>query len=235
MNRWLFLSIVLTAVAVGASLYLYEYRERYLPPEVPTHWNAAGEVDASVPRDQLLFQFLLLPGVMAAFVLLTLALPWLSPKPFSVESFRGSYNYIMFLAVAMMGWIHASLLARWVWADLDFVRVMMGGMFLFFALMGNMLGKVRRNFYVGVRTPWTLASEAVWNRTHRLAAWLFTGAGVVGLVAVLCMVPPLLALPLIFVAAIVPVVYSLVLYKRLEKEGKLDAPAAAAPREGDLT
>ena len=51
---------------------------------------------------------------------------------------------------------------------------------LLLALLGNVLGKVRRNFWVGVRTPWTLADVRVWERTHRLAAWLFTVAGLVG-------------------------------------------------------
>jgi uncharacterized membrane protein len=102
-------------------------------------------------------------------------------------------------------------------------------MFLFFALLGNVLGKVQRNFYVGVRTPWTLASETVWVQTHRLAAWLFTGAGVLGLVIVLVGVPFYFAFGLILVAALVPVVYSLVLYKRLEKKGLLEPPAEINP------
>jgi uncharacterized membrane protein len=111
---------------------------------------------------------------------------------------------------------------------------MMGGMFLFFALMGNVLGKVRRNFWVGVRTPWTLASEAVWVRTHRQTAWVWVAGGTVGFLAILAGVPPLLALILVLPPLVLyPVVYSLVLYKRLEREGKLGTPAAAA-QEGDL-
>jgi len=88
------------------------------------------------------------------------------------------------------------------------------------------LGKVRRNFYVGVRTPWTLASERVWNDTHRLAAKLFVGAGIIGLAAVVLPFPlPAVIITVVasmIVAGLIPAVYSLILYKRLEKLGELD-------------
>jgi uncharacterized membrane protein len=72
-----------------------------------------------------------------------------------------------------------------------------------------------------VRTPWTLASEAVWIRTHRLTAWLFVGFGLAGFVAVLAGAPPLWCFAGLIVAALTPVVYSLVLYKKLQKAGKV--------------
>ena len=59
-------------------------------------------------------------------------------------------------------------------------RAMLAGLMIMFGLMGNVMGKVRRNFWVGVRTPWTLASDRVWNDTHRLAGQLFVGAAVIG-------------------------------------------------------
>jgi uncharacterized membrane protein len=106
-------------------------------------------------------------------------------------------------------------------AGVDLTRLLMGGTFLFLALMGNVLGKVRRNFWMGVRTPWTLASEAVWIRTHRLAAWVFVGGGLAGLAAVLLGVDVTVCLALLVVVGVVPVLYPLALYKTLEKQGKL--------------
>ena len=105
MNRRLSLSLSVAAVALAfaGSLVIYLNRERWLPAQVPTHWNFRNEVDATTPRDNLLPVLLIMPAVMVGDLLLTLALPWLSPKPFSVESFRGTYNYIMLLAVLMCG------------------------------------------------------------------------------------------------------------------------------------
>jgi len=104
---------------------------------------------------------------------------------------------------------------------IDSMKALIAGLFLFFALLGNVIGKVRRNFWMGVRTPWTLASEVVWDRTHRVAAWLFTGVGVVGCVAVLAGVPFLVCFAALIVVAFFPIFYSLVLYKKLQSQGRV--------------
>jgi uncharacterized membrane protein len=83
------------------------------------------------------------------------------------------------------------------------------------------LGQVRRNFWVGVRTPWTLTSEAVWSRTHRLAAWLYVPLGVAGAAAVVLGAPLSACFVVFIVVVLLPAVYSLVLYKRLERQGNL--------------
>jgi uncharacterized membrane protein len=221
MNRWLYVSLTLAALALGASLYVYAYRDEMLPDRVPTHSNIHGEPDKWTPRDDMLPQLLILPGAMVLLSVLPLVLPWLSPRPFGVEEFRDTFNYLFVLVVALMAYLDAVILTGWTHPDLDVSRPLIAGIFLFFALLGNQLGKVRRNFWMGVRTPWTLASETVWTQTHRVAAWLFVGAGVLGFVAVLAEVPLVLCFGFFLVAALVPVIYSLVLYKRLERAGKL--------------
>jgi uncharacterized membrane protein len=87
-------------------------------------------------------------------------------------------------------------------------------------VIGNVLGKVRRNFWMGVRTPWTLANDTVWAATHRLAARLMVAAGLLGAMAVWLGVPIAICFVLLIAALLVPAVYSLVLYKRLEREGQ---------------
>jgi uncharacterized membrane protein len=95
-------------------------------------------------------------------------------------------------------------------------RPLVGGIFLFFALMGNLLGKVRRNFWMGIRTPWTLASDAVWIATHRAAARLYTAVGLIGAVMVFLGAPLALCFVILIVGAFVPMVQSYFFYKRLE-------------------
>lgn len=221
MTRWLWLSLALTVAAFGASLYVYAFDFERLPPQVPTHFDINGQADAWTPRDQVLPMFLLLPGVMLLLIVLTLLLPWLSPRRFEVDDFRAVYGYVMALAVALMGYLHGVFLWGALAPRVPIVRVLFGGLFLFFLLVGNVLGQVRRNFWMGVRTPWTLASDAVWIGTHRLAAWLFVGAGALGLLGVFLDVPVAVLVAVLLVAALVPVGYSLVLYKRLEREGRL--------------
>jgi uncharacterized membrane protein len=230
MNRWLLVSVAATVVALAAGVGVYLYRDPLLPKEVYTHWDANDKPNSKpLSRDDALPIFLIMPGAMTAFIGLTLALPWLSPKNFKVDEFRATYNYAMFLVVLLMGWLQAAILLGTAQSDIGVGRLIFAGVFLFFALLGNVLGKVRRNFWIGVRTPWTLASEAVWDQTHRLAAWFFAGAGVLGFLTTvvsavlrLDFLPTLIAcMAMIGVAALAPVFYSLVLYKRLEKQGKL--------------
>jgi uncharacterized membrane protein len=167
-----------------------------------------------------------MPTVMAGLVVLTLVLPWLSPRGFRVESFRKVYEYLMALVVVLFGYIHGVILVGSLVPGVNVARLLFGGLFLFFALLGNVLGKVRRNFWMGIRTPWTLASDAVWEGTHRLGAWLFVACGVAGFVCVLAGVTLWVCLLLLAPAVVVPLVYSLVLYKRLEREGRLGPPAS---------
>jgi uncharacterized membrane protein len=100
-------------------------------------------------------------------------------------------------------------------------RVILCGVCLFYVLIGNVMGKLRRNFYLGVRTPWTLASERVWNATHRFAARVTVAGGLLGLALSLAGLY-LWALSAILVPAITSVVYSLVIYKQLERRGEID-------------
>jgi uncharacterized membrane protein len=223
MRRWLVISLVLTAAALATGLVAWGGAFGPLPDPFPTHWDVNGKPDAWVPAERAL-PFLLLPsGVMALMILLGLVLPWLSPKQFEVEPFRSTYDYILLLMVALFGYIHLALLLHYFAGGVDATRLLVGGLMLFFAFLGNVTGKVRRNFWVGVRVPWTLASETVWNRTHRVAAWLWTPGGLVLGVAVLLGMPLAWAFVPFMVLLLYPVLYSLLLYKRLQREGKLES------------
>jgi len=185
---------------------------------VPIHWNAHGQPNGWGPKWSL---FLWGPGIMAALVLLFAALPWLSPRKFEVDSFRSTYLYIMIVLVSMLAYIHALALAAGLGIAMDVERAVTGGVCLFIALLGNVLGKVRRNFYIGIRTPWTIADERVWNKTHRLAAKTCFACGLIGLVAVVLRAPLWFPLATVIAGPMIPAIYSLVFYKQLERRGEL--------------
>lgn len=187
-----------------------------LPDRVPTHWNIEGKPDQWGHKWIDLF---LVPGIMAATILLTLALPALSPKNFKIEPFLGTYNEIMTLIVALMGYIHVVLVQAASHPDVDMGRILVGGILFFFAILGNLMGKVRRNFWMGIRTPWTLASDAVWVATHRLAGRLMFWGGLAGAAAAFLGAPLVWVLALLLVAVFYPVVHSFILYKRMERAG----------------
>ena len=221
MTRWLIASLSLTAIALAAALSLGFGAPEVLRERIPIHWDINMEPDGWVPRGEFAPYLLVFPGVMALMVLLMWGLPYLSPKSFEVERFAATWGYVFTLLVAYFGYLFA--LQAWVavsenaWFDRPFIA----GIFVLFGLLGNVMGKVQRNFWMGVRTPWTLASEAVWVRTHRHAAWLWVATGIVGAVMVLVGVPFWIAFVLLMASALWPVLYSLIVYKRLQREGRV--------------
>jgi len=206
--------ILLTAAALAATSLAYPQ----LPDLVARHWDVNGQPNGYSPKWVL---FLIGPGLMAAVVLLTWQLPWLSPRHFQVESFQPTYTQIMLITVGMLAYIDGVVLWAGVGGTVNVGRAGLFGVCLFLAFLGNVAGKIRRNFYIGVRTPWALANERVWNATHRLAAKTFVLGGLAGL-ALLAMGlngwPPFIAA---LAGALIPVPYSLYFYKQLERRGEL--------------
>ena len=156
------------------------------------------------------------PGVMALMVGLAFVLPWLSPKPFSIERFRPTYDYVMTLIVMLFAYIQIAILVATVDEGKFGMKMIIGGIFLFFAALGNVLGKVRRNFWMGVRTPWTLSSKASWTKTHRLAGWLFILMGLLAIAWALAQTAWLFDLMLAVDGGclVLIVVYSYLVYRR---------------------
>jgi uncharacterized membrane protein len=211
-GKYYLAGILLTAAVLVATVIAYPH----LPSSVPRHWDIHGLPNGYSPKWTLYFG----PGLMCGIMLLTWQLPWLSPRHFEVESFRSTYLQAMLIAVGMLAYGDAVILWIGVGHIVNVSRTMIGGACLFFVLLGNLMGKIRRNFYIGVRTPWALANERVWNATHRLAAKTFFLGGLAGLALIAMDLPgwPVAALA---AGALIPVPYSLYFYKQLERRGEL--------------
>ena len=204
---------VILAILIGTAVAY-----PHLPNVIPIHWDAYGRVNGWGPKWSL---FLYGPGLMLFIVLMFRALPWLSPEKFEVDSFRTTYLYIMIVTIAMLAYIQILILLGSLGMAVDMSRTIEGGICLLIALLGNVMGKVRRNFFVGIRTPWTIANERVWNVTHRVAAKTLFAGGLLGLIAVLLRAPFWAPITLIMLAALAPAAYSLIFYKQLERRGEL--------------
>ena len=195
-----------------------------LPDQIPTHWNIRGEVDGRGGK----WTLFLFPAMMLVALILFYFLPALSPRHFEVDAFRPTYLYIMDVSLGLFAYMEFVLLYTVYQAvhesgSSNIGRGFFAGIFLFFALAGNVMGKVRQNFYIGIRVPWTLASERVWNDTHRLGAWVMTGAGLLGFAMTVLGVPIWIAFVVLFGSLAFLLVYSFVHYKNLERAGQLES------------
>jgi uncharacterized membrane protein len=213
-NRYLVMSLLLVVAAFAATFYVYGR----LPDRIPLHWNADGEIDRYGSRASAF----MMPGVMAGVLALLAVLPKVSPMRFSVDAFSDTYWYCALIVEGMLAYIHGVVMAGSLDHGIDTGRWMLGGMAIFIALLGNVMGKVRRNFWLGVRTPWTLANERVWYATHRLAAKMMVACSALAFIAALANLR-FAAVVLIVIGPLVPAVYSLLYYKRLERSGGLEA------------
>ncbi len=221
MNRayWIIAGLLVAGSWVlAASLY------QGLPQRVPTHWNWEGKVDGWGNKSWATF---LMPGMMTIMLVFFVFLPALSPRHFEVDRFRSTYLYIMAVMMGLFAYMNVMILLA-TWQEVhqgpklfDIGRALIAGVFLFIALIGNVMGKVRRNFYIGIRVPWTLASDRVWDDTHRLAAWLMVAGGLIGFLMVIVRLPVSWSLGVLIVTMCIPVLYSFVHYKRLERQGVL--------------
>jgi uncharacterized membrane protein len=214
MNRpcW-WISAGVTLAAFVASLVVYSS----LPAQVPTHRGFDGKPDSYGPKEWAAF---LVPGLMVVMLGVLALLPILSPKNFRIEPFRGTYERIVVIVMLMFGYMQIAVLAGAARPDFPVGRFLIAGIFLALAGLGNLLGKVQRNFWVGIRVPWTLASERVWNDTHRMGAWVFTVGSLIGFLLAL-FDQTIAAFILLILIALIPIIYSFVHYKNLERKGEI--------------
>lgn len=214
------LLFVIASFALAAALY------SRLPDPVPTHWNLRGEADGFTPKPWGAF---VLPLVTAGCWLLFLVLPRLSPRGYRLDRFARVYGIIQVVITGFMFALTCLALLAAIGVPVAMDRVLYAGLGALFIVLGNYLGKVTRNFFVGIRTPWTLASDEVWLRTHRLGSRCFVAGGIVALVGGLAGGGAPLLVTAVGIAALVPVVYSYVIYRRLEGDDK-DGGAAPESR-----
>ncbi|ELX09855.1 hypothetical protein DUF1648 [Janthinobacterium sp. HH01] len=207
-TRYLLFCFALIAAVCAATFYLWPQ----LPERVPTHWNIDGVVDGYSSRAAL---WLLGPGLMTVMALTGVVLPAISPRRFDMAGFESTYYYTFGVVVGMLAYVYALVLAATLHVAVPMDRAIPAGVFILLILTGNPMGKVRRNFFLGIRTPWTIASERVWYATHRLAARMMVASGVLGLLALWLGAPHWVLLVLIMAWTPLAVGYSLLLYKRL--------------------
>jgi uncharacterized membrane protein len=122
---------------------------------------------------------------------------------------------MMVLLIVYMLYVYALTLFAALGYQFNMTTMLIPAMGILFIVIGFLIGKAKRNFFIGIRTPWTLSSDTVWAKTHALGKWTFIGAGIVSILSAFLGEDGFWAIMIcVFAAAIIPIVYSYILWKR---------------------
>jgi len=201
--------LIALAALIGAALF------NQLPDPMPSHWNAAGQVDDTMSKPWGVF---FLPLFTAGLTLLLAAVPAIDPLKANIAKFRSLYNLFIVGFVVFMLYVYGLTLAAALGANFNMTLMLLPMMGLLFIGLGYFMKSIKRNYFIGIRTPWTLSSDEIWDKTHALGAKTFIAGGIAILLSAFLDEAGLwLMLPALLLAALVPIVYSYLLFARQEK------------------
>ncbi|HZH41133.1 MAG TPA: SdpI family protein [Gemmatimonadales bacterium] len=205
-SRWF--GFVVAAALLAVTWWAWDR----LPPHMATHWDASGHVNGYSPRA---FGALFAPGLIVLLTLLFQVLPLLDPRRQNYEKFIHTYWVIANSVGLFVGVAHVLVIANALGYPVAMSRIVPLGLGILFIALGNVLPRVEPNWFVGIRTPWTLSSDTVWRRTHRTGGWTFFLGGcallVEGMTPLRAYWPAMILT--IAAAVLIPVIQSYVLWK----------------------
>jgi uncharacterized membrane protein len=178
MRKWLPAVFILATAAFSLAVY------SRLPDPMVIHWNATGEPDGYGSRA---FGAFFLPAMTLGMWGLMLAIPKLDPRAANIEKFRDTFDRLIVAVIALMCALHVAVLGSALGWPIPIGRVAPIGIGALFLFLATLFPRFHSNFFIGIRTPWTLSSETVWTKTHRFGGYamglmgiLLIGAGLAG-------------------------------------------------------
>jgi uncharacterized membrane protein len=187
-----------------------------LPENVPIHWNLEGEIDNWGSKYTLIGLVFLMP--ILTYILM-LVVPKIDPKK-RIEAMGGKYDQFKFIVVAFMSVLSIFIIyisKNQKLSSPSIIFVLLG---ILFVSLGNYFKVLKQNYFIGIKTPWTLENEEVWKLTHLLASKMWVIGGLV--VVILSLLLPeninfYFFMSITAIISIVPIVYSYFIYKKLKK------------------
>lgn len=176
MRKWIPLLIVAAAVIASAVVY------PRLPERIPTHWELSAHPSGTVPTpngwSSRLWGAWALPVFLLGMWALVIILPKIDPRGSNYAKFGGTFEGIIVSIMLFMLGMHIIILGAALGYPVAMDRVFPVGLGVLFIVIGNLLPRARPNWFVGIRTPWTLSSDRVWEKTHRFGGHVFVVAGI---------------------------------------------------------
>lgn len=213
---WFLLFLILLSFFIG--FYFYPI----LPDQIPMHWNIQGEVDNYAGK---LFGIIFMPGLNLALFVLFILLPYIDPRKENYQKFSRVYTifrwtmHLFFMILYLLTLVYALNEGKELPSYLSIPFLVPLFVSVLFIIIGNYLGKIKDNFFIGIRTPWTLSSKEVWYKTHRLAGRLFVLSGFLGVIGSFFpgMISFIMLMGPIMISTIYILIYSYLEYRKEQK------------------
>ena len=173
-----FISIAIIILSFLVSAYYFPS----LPERIAIHWDINGNPNGYMDKAA---GVLLLPALMGLLALLFFAIPKIDPKKRNIEKFRPYFNGLVILLLVFLLAVHIETILWSAGLQVSPALLLPIGIGVLFFYIGLMLPHAEQNWFVGIRTPWTLTSESVWKKTHKIGGTLFKIAGIISILGVL--------------------------------------------------
>lgn len=171
-------TLIVISIIVLASVILGMVAYPHLPETTVSHWDNQGNPNGYMSR---FWQVALIPLLIVGLTALLLTLPNIDPLRQNIIGFQEEYNkFVVFMGLFLL-YVHTLSLFWNLGNKFNFSALMIPGFGLFIFFTGTLLQKAKRNFFIGIRTPWTLSSDLVWDKTHQLGGKLFKISGLLAL------------------------------------------------------
>jgi len=202
--------IILAIILLSFIISIYFYPQ--IPERMASHWNARGQVDGYMSK---FWGSFLVPLLLVGFVLLFIAVPKIDPLKANIEKFRKYFDGFIILLFVFMLLVHFQVILWNIGIKINFNIIIPISSAILFFYIGVLCENAKRNWFIGIRTPWTLSSEKVWEKTHKIGGKLFKLAGAIAFVGVFFQNYALffVFVPVISVAAYT-IIYSYIEYQK---------------------
>jgi len=204
-NKGLLIAVLCILSTIAISFWFYDA----LPHTIATHWGMNGEANGFMPKE---IGLAIVPAIMVLLVAILYFVPKLDPLKKNIEEFKNEYQNFIAIFTGFMLYIQLLTIIINLGIEINMTQFLSPAFAVLFFSMGNLISKAKRNYFIGIRTPWTLNSEKVWNKTHAQGGKMFKASGILALLGIIL---PNQAIILILAPIILTAIY-LCIYSYLE-------------------
>jgi len=171
--------IILAIIFLSFAIGIYSYPQ--MPEQVASHWNAQGQVNGHMSKFWGIF---LMPVISAGMFLLLIIIPGIDPLKSNIQQFRKHYDGFVVLIMCFLFYLYLLTIFWNSGYTFNMIVFLSPGFSVLFYYSGVLIENAKRNWFIGIRTPWTMSSDKVWDKTHKIGGKLFKIAGVITLLAI---------------------------------------------------